>query len=343
VSFEDDFVLTILYPSDPAFGTGVHTAFAIPPTVVSNSPPPGALNRSIATKPAATFDVTMDPLTISQATFTLTEGVGLTPVPGDVTYDVLSQTATFSPDAVLNLDQLYTATITSGARDTGSTALAMSHIWTFTTAQSSQAPVALGAATSFAVLAAATVASTGATSITGELGSATAVTGFPPGTIAGAGVPHTNDAAVTQAMVDLNTAYAVAAGRSLDPIMVNGDIGSMTFTPGLYRSGAALAVTSGDVTLDAQLDSAAVFIFQIGSMWNMSAGTAILLVNGAHASNVYWQVGTSVTLGADSVVRGTILADQSITLGMGAEVYGRALARGASVTMDSNTVVRPTP
>jgi hypothetical protein len=340
-TFADDFVITVLYPGEPAFDTALNQAVAIPPTVDANTPPMAAINRSIATKPTATFSVTMDPLTISAVTFTLDQQG--TPVPGVVTYDVPSKVATFSPDDVLGLDLLYTATVTTGARDTGDTPLAASHVWTFRTAEVSQAPVDLGTAAAFAVLASAAVSNVGATSVTGEVGSATGVADFPPGTIIGGGSVHVADATVNQAMSDLTVAYNDAAGRSLNPIPVGASIGTMTFTPGLYRAATSLAVASGSVTLDAQLDPAAVFIFQIGTSWDMSAGTEIVLVNGADVSNIYFQVGSSATLGTNAVFRGTILADQSITLGMGADVYGRVLARDAAISLSLNTIVRPTP
>jgi hypothetical protein len=336
-TFANDFTITVLYPSDPAFDSALNTAVAIPPTVVANTPPAAALHQSITTQPTATFSVTMNPLTITDLTFTLQQAG--TPVLGSVSYDVLSQVATFSPNAPLGLNLLYTATITTGARDTGDTPLAVSHVWTFRTAS-----VELGAAAAFGVLASQTVSNVGATIVTGEVGSATAVTGFyPPGTITGGGAPHVADATATQALIDLDTAYGEVAGRAVNPIVVDGNIGGMTFTPGLYRAATSLAISSGNITLDAQLDPAAVFIFQIGTTWSMSAGSQIILINGADLSNVYWQVGSSATLGANAILRGTIMADQSITLNAGAQVYGRALARVGAVTLDTNMIVRPTP
>jgi ABC-type Fe2+-enterobactin transport system substrate-binding protein len=124
---------------------------------------------------------------------------------------------------------------------------------------------------------------------------------------------------------------------------VAGNLGGQTLTPGLYKSTSSLSISSGDLTLDAQGDGAAVFIFQMASTLTTTAGRQVTLANGARSANVYWQVGTSATLGTTSAFQGTILADQAITLNNGATLNGRALARIAAVALDSNTIVRPTP
>jgi hypothetical protein len=144
-----------------------------------------------------------------------------------------------------------------------------------------------------------------------------------------------------QAKLDLTTAYNDAAGRTVNPITVSGNIGGQTLTPGLYKSTSTLAISSGDLTLDAQGDANAVFIFQIASALTTTSGRQVILSGGAMASNIFWQVGTSATLGTTSVFKGNILADQSITLETGATLDGRALARIGAVTLDSNTVTRP--
>ncbi|HVV84465.1 MAG TPA: ice-binding family protein [Kofleriaceae bacterium] len=202
-------------------------------------------------------------------------------------------------------------------------------------------PVALGSAAGFAVLAGATVTSTGPTQVTGDLGVSpgSAVVGFPPGNVTGA--QHAGDAVAAQATADLTTAYDDAAGRTLCAITVAGNLGGMTLTPGLYHSTSSLEVTSGDLTLDAQGDAGAVFIFQMASTLTTSPGRRVVLAGDARAANVYWQVGTSATLGTTSAFHGTIMADQAITIGTGATLDGRALARIAAVTMASNTVTKP--
>jgi len=198
----------------------------------------------------------------------------------------------------------------------------------------------LGAAGSFAVLAASTVTNTGASALTGDLGLSpgTAVTGFPPGTLAG--TKHIADAAAAQAQLDLTAAYNDAAGRTLGAVLLAGNLGGMTLAPGLYKSTSSLEISSGDLTLDAQGDSNAVYIFQMGSTLVTTVGRKVILAGGARAANIYWQVGSSATLGTSSVFKGNIMAMASITATTGASVEGRLLARTAAVTLDNNSVLR---
>src|SRR6185295_490678 len=113
--------------------------------------------------------------------------------------------------------------------------------------------------------------------------------------------------------------------------------------PGLYKSTGSLEISSGDLVLDAQGDPNGVFIFQIASTLITTSGRRVTLIGRANKKNIIWQVGTSATLGSTSVFKGTILADQSITLNTGATLDGRALARIGAVTMDSDTITIPAP
>jgi len=204
---------------------------------------------------------------------------------------------------------------------------------------SGRGPVALGSASTFAVLAASTVTSIAPTTINGDLGLSpgTSVTGSPTvnGTI------HIADGAAAQAQGDLTTAYNDAAGRTptrvFTPIF---DLGGLTLTSGVYNDPSSFAIT-GTLTLDAQGDPNAVWIFQAGSTLVTASGSHVLLINGAQAANVFWQVGSSATLGTGSVFKGTIMALASITVTTGVSVEGRMLARTAAVTLDSPNITLP--
>ena len=207
-----------------------------------------------------------------------------------------------------------------------------------------QVPPSLGmAGFGFAVLAGSTVANTAFTTVNGDLGLSpgSAVTGFPPGIVTG--TQHVADITAAQAQLDLTVAYNDAAGRTVGAITVAGNLGGLTLPPGLYKSTSSLEISSGDLTLDAQGDASAVFIFQMASTLTTTSGRQVILSGGAKAANVYWQVGSSAVLGTTSVFKGTIMADQSITLATGATLEGRALTRIAAVTLDSNVITIPTP
>src|SRR6185503_13280976 len=166
-------------------------------------------------------------------------------------------------------------------------------------ATAGEAPVNLGSAATFGVLAATTVTSTGATMVDGDIGVSpgTTVSGAPTMT----GMLHLGDPIAAQAQLDLTTAYNDAAGRTVAAITVAGNLGGQTLAPGLYKSTSSLEISSGDLTLDAQGDANAVFIFQMGSTLTTTAGRQVILSGGARAANIYWQVGSSATLGTTSV------------------------------------------
>jgi type VI secretion system secreted protein VgrG len=164
-----------------------------------------------------------------------------------------------------------------------------------------------------------------------------AVTGFPPGIALGA--PHIADAVALQAQADLTTAFNDAAGRALTA-SVAGDLVGQTLLPGVYKSTGPLAV-SGALTLNGQGNPNSVFIFQVASTLITASASSIVLTNSAQACNIYWQVGSSATLGTASSFKGTIMALESITVTTGTRVEGRALARNGQVSLDTNVFTMP--
>jgi Tfp pilus assembly major pilin PilA len=207
-------------------------------------------------------------------------------------------------------------------------------------ASAAQPPVGLGTASSFAVLAGTTVTNTGPSLISGDLGVSpgTAITGFPPGSVIN-GTQHAADAVALQAQSDLTTAYNDAAGRT--PVnTVSTDLGGQTLVAGVYKAASSMGLT-GTVTLDGENDPGAVFIFQAGSTLITASSSTVNLVRGAQACNVYWQVGSSATLGTGNAFVGTVMALTSVTVQTGTVVAGRVLARNGQVSLDTNTISRP--
>ena len=151
---------------------------------------------------------------------------------------------------------------------------------------------------------------------------------------------HITDPTAAQAQLDLTSAYNYAAGLAGGAVLP-GDLAGLTFTPGLYTNASTVMLSVGNVTLDAQGNANAVFIFQIGSTLTTLGSTQVVLAGGAQAKNVFWQIGSSATLGTNSIFKGTIIALQSITLDTGASLTGRALARNGAVALDSNPIVAP--
>lgn len=309
------------------------------PTIVSTSPSNYATDIAVTRTVNAHFSEPPDPTTIGESTFRVTADSRV--LAGTFTLD--GSTATFTPTAVLASATLYDATLIEGILDLAGNAMAEGYAWSFTTgdAVGVAGSVDLQSAADFAVLAGSTVSSTGLTEVTGNLGvsAGTAVVGFPPGVVNGA--THAGDPTAAQAELDLTAAYDDAAGRTTAPISVSGNLGGQTLAPGLYTSGGSLEISSGDLTLDAGGDENGVWIFQMPSSFTTTSGRQVILSGGARSANVYWQVGSSATLGSTSVMVGNILADQSITLVTGATLEGRALARIGAVTLDTNVITLP--
>jgi hypothetical protein len=309
------------------------------PTVTSTTPLNGATNVALAVSPTATFSQAMNPVTINTTTFTVTQAGN--PIVGVVTLNAAGTTATFNPTTDLTAGLIYTATITTGAQGTNGLALATARVWTFSTSACAVAAVDLGVAGTFAVLAGSTVTNTGLTVIQGDVGvyAGTAITGFGPGIVNG--TQYAGIAPADTAQGNLTTAYGDAAGRTLCVVSVAGNLGGMTLPPGLFKSTSFLEVSSGDLVLDAQGDPNAVWIFQMASGLTVFSNQRVLIINGGSAANVFWQVGSSAVMETDSVMVGTIMADQSISFATRAALSGRALARIGAVTLDTTSIVIP--
>jgi hypothetical protein len=205
-----------------------------------------------------------------------------------------------------------------------------------------QVPVPLASAKSYAVLASSTVTSTGATHLTGDLGLSpgTSVTGFPPGTITG--TKNVTVPGAPGAEANLTIAYNNASGRTNCPVSIAGNIGGQTLTPGLYRSTSSLAISSGDLTLSGGGNPNGVFIFQVASAFTTTSGRTVVLSDGAQSGNVFWQIGSSATLGTTSVLQGTVMAHDSISMLTGSVLNGRAMAETGEVSLADATITVPT-
>ena len=333
------------------------TSNVLNPAVTLSDPLDNATNVALNKQVKATFNMPMDPLTLTSTTFTVKAGA--TSVLGAVTYS--GSTATFTPAADLLANTTYTATITTGAKNPAAVAITGNYVWNFSTGAVIVTPpgaINLGSADQFGILAGVGVSNAAGLSKIINLnvgiypGLRSSVTGFPPAVIVGGAIFAADDIAppgvaamLNQAKLDLVAAYLAAEGAvSPAPATVSGDQGGKTLAPGIYKSTSTLLIQNGDLTLDAQGDANAVWIFQIASGFTTvgGAGGDVILTGGAQAKNVYWQTGSSAVIGDYTDFQGNILALQSITMNAYAKAVGRMLAQNGSVVMTStNTITKP--
>jgi hypothetical protein len=343
------------------------------PTITLTAPADAAtgveLNRSVS----ATFSEAMDDSTIDTLSFTLAPSASLSAlVAGTVNYDTLSKIATLNPTSNLTASTQYTATVvTTTATDLAGNALAAGAVpnpWVFTTGTGLAAgAVALGAAQPYGVLSNTGITlgggpdSTTGFRVDGDVGisPAGACVGCDSTTVTGS--IENGTVAAANAMLALTDAYNDAIGRTVDKctLVAGGDLtlnpppacggtSNGTFKPGLYWSGTSLAIPAGGtITLDAQGDANAVFIFQSeSSIGSIGGNTHVVLLNNvAQAKNVFWVAKSSATIGGTtSDFKGTILALIAATVNTGTTMNGRALARGAEVTVQDGAIINvPAP
>lgn len=326
------------------------------PTVLAVSPANAAVGIARNASVTATFSEAMLPATITSSTFTLKNGTTL--IPAVVTY--AGMTATLVPAAFLAPNTTYIAMISTGAESSTGNGIATARGWSFTTVSGSvSGPVAvnLGTAANYVVLAKSAVSTTGATSVVGNLGlspaAATFITGFALSTPASTfttsaiitGQVFASDyntptpSILTTAVLDMQTAYTDAAGRSLPDFteLGAGNIQGLTLVPGLYKWGTGVSIPSA-VTLSGGAND--VWIFQIAQDLTVANGAIVTLAGGAQAKNVYWQVAGATTLGTTSNFKGIILSQTMIAFNTGAVMTGRALAQTA-VTLNATAITNP--
>ena len=219
-------------------------------------------------------------------------------------------------------------------------ALAVSFAFLAVPVAAQAAPVNLATAGSFVALGGSTVTNTGPSVLNGDLGVApgTSLVGFGlPAVVNGA--THANDAIANQAQADLTTAYDVAAAEPVAPAndLTGTDLGNRTLTAGAYRYTSSAQLT-GPLTLDAQGDPNAQFVFEIASTLTTASASSVVLINGASPCNVFWQVGSSATLDSTTAFQGNLMALTDISLNNGASVIGRVLARNGQISLINNVL-----
>ncbi|MCK9400110.1 MAG: Ig-like domain-containing protein [Bacteroidales bacterium] len=329
------------------------TGSIVAPKVISTDPEDNATGVVLNKIVTATFSEPMDPLTITETSFTLMNGAA--PVTGTIYYT--GSTASFTPSGDLLSDTEYTATITTEATNLAGIPLVNDYVWNFSTQAGVVPPaVDLGSVDRFGIIAGVGISNNAGFSEIHDMdvgispGFRSSITGFPPaivvnGAIYAADDPPPVPAMLIQAKLDLTAAYLFAEGATTPaPVTVSGDQGGLTLAPGIYKTTSTLLIQSGDLTLDAQGDVNAFWIFQIASDFTTvgGAGGNVILIGGAQAKNVFWQVGSSATIGDYTSFYGNVLALTSITMNSHATAVGRMLAiNGAVVMTDTNIINKP--
>ena len=330
------------------------TVTAVVPTVIATDPINNAIGVALNKNVTADFSIAMDPTTINNTSVLLKKGT--TVIPGFVTYSGVR--LTFNPTVNFEENTTYTATITTDAKSTGGIPLASNYVWSFKTLATPVPTVNLNSVARFGIFAGVGVSNNAGFSEIRNLdvgitpGVRSSVTGFPPAIVVNGAIYCSDDitppgtpAMLTQAKTDLLAAYLYAEGATTPaPATVSGDQGGLTLYPGIYKSTSTLLIQNGDLTLDAQGDPNATWIFQVASGFTTvgGAGGNVILAGGAKAKNVFWQTGSSATIGDYTIFKGNILALTSITMNSNATVEGRMLClNGAIVMTNTNIISKP--
>ena len=342
-ALQEDYVWT--------FSTG-NTADVTPPFITATSPVNNATAVSLNKVVTVTFSEPMNSASITGA-YTLMDGTNM--VSGTVTYSGLK--ASFTPTVNLLPATVYTAKMTTAAQDLSGNSLMNDSVWTFVTgvAPAPAPAVDLKSVEDFGIFAGVGISNNAGFSEIHDMnvgitpGVRSSITGFPPAIVVNGAIYASDDTApagvaalLTQAKQDLTDAYLYAEGAtSPAPATVAGDLGGQTLAPGIYKSTSTLLVQSGDLTLDAQGDPNASWIFQVASDFTTvgGAGGNIILSGGAQAKNIFWQVGSSATIGDNTSFKGNVLALTSITMNSNATAEGRMLARNGSVVLTSTNII----
>jgi len=369
----DTYTATITTGAENLAGTPIAADFIwsfstiplVAPTVTLTDPADLATDVALNKVISATFSEAMNTASITDLTFTLATSGGVS-VLGTVDLDINGTIATFTPATNLLSDSTYTATITTGAESmaTGS-GLALDYVWHFSTiAHAGPLRPDLLSVARFGIISGVGVTNAAGASVINNLdvgiypGARSSIVGFlavdgGPGIINNGDFYAADDAAPTPAMLlqaknDLVAAYLFAeAATDPAPASVAGDIGGTTLAPGIYKSTSTLLIQSGDLTLDAQGDVNAVWIFQIasdfttvgGGPFPSPTGGNVILSGGAQARNVYWQVGISAVIGDYTSFKGNILALTSITMNAYSVAEGRMLCQNGAIVLTSTNII----
>lgn len=294
-----------------------------------------------------TFSEDINPLTVTDLSVEVRGADGAL-IPGEVSYEVSSQMATFDPDSDWETGRTYTATVSADVLDLSGNPMETAFVWSFST--ENELAIDLGTLSTFVAVAGAGLTNSnsgGITTLGGDVGLS------PTGSCLGDGVPCTAtnpvilgtlyaaDSVSALAKADLLAAYAEAMSYPAGTVV--SDLSAMTLAPGVYTSGSSLSMAvGGTVVLDADGDANAVWIFQVGSSLTVGNDTEVQLIDGASASHVFWAVAASSTIGTNVRFQGTVLAGASSSMGVGSEVVGRLLCTDGAITLLSNTVTLPT-